>query len=210
MKNVRPSFEIFENDIEAIPIGFTPVRWYIIWHVKLGEHFRCKARFVVGGHTRDFLSSLTYYSVVFRESVRIALRIVALNNVNILVCYIQNKYLTATYRKKIYTIACPEFGSKQGSIMVIKITLYGFKSSGSAYRSKVAAIIWDLEYRLTPADPDTWFRPNTNKQGMNYYEMIFCYVGDILVISHDSMDTISGIQKISKLKGNKAIVLKLY
>ena len=40
-------------------------------------------------------AALTYASLVSRESVRIALTIVALNGIDILSCDIQNDYLTA-------------------------------------------------------------------------------------------------------------------
>ena len=56
-------------------------------------------------------SSITYSSVVSRDSVRIALTIAALNGLSILGCDIQNAYLTAPCREKIWTTAGPKFGS---------------------------------------------------------------------------------------------------
>ena len=63
-------------------------------------------------------ASLTYSSVVARDSVRIAFVLAALNELDIRACDIQNAYLTADCREKIYTIAGPEFGSERGKIMV--------------------------------------------------------------------------------------------
>ena len=62
---------------------------------KVGEKIRRKARLVGGGHTVDPLSSLTYSSVVSRDSVRILLLVAAINVLNILACDIQNAYLIA-------------------------------------------------------------------------------------------------------------------
>ena len=94
--------------------------------------------------------------------------------------------------------------------MIIKMTLYGLKGSGAVFRSKLTTVLLNLGYRPTPADPNVWIRPATNKEGMKYYEVVLCYVDNILVIIHDPMDTISEIQKIFKLKGDKATAPKIY
>ena len=66
---------------------------------------------VAGGHTTEAPSSITYSSVVSRDSVRISLTIAALNNLDVLACDIQNAYLTAQCREKIWTHTGPDFGS---------------------------------------------------------------------------------------------------
>ena len=73
IRNVRPSFEAWEKSEGEIPIGFQLVKCHLIFDVKMGENFRRKARFVAGGHTTEVPSTLTYASVVSRDSVRIAL-----------------------------------------------------------------------------------------------------------------------------------------
>ena len=82
----------------------------MIFDIKLGENFRRKARLVGGGHTTTAPSSITFSSVVSRESVRIALTIAELNELDILAYDIQNEYLTALCREKIWTFAGLEFG----------------------------------------------------------------------------------------------------
>ena len=77
--------------------------------------------------------SLTYSTVVSRDSVHIILMIAALNGLEISSCDIQNAYLTAPCREKIYFITGPELGSDQGKIMIVQRALYGFKSSGAAF-----------------------------------------------------------------------------
>ena len=59
-------------------------------------------------------SSLTYASVVSRDSVCIALTIVALNDLDILACHIQNAYLTTNCHEKIYTAAGNKFVNMKG------------------------------------------------------------------------------------------------
>ena len=70
----------------------------MIFDIKLGENFSRKARLVGGGHTTTAPSSITFSSVVSRDSVRIALTISALNEFDILACDIQNTYITAFFR----------------------------------------------------------------------------------------------------------------
>ena len=96
------------------------------------KNFRRKARLVAGGHKTSTPTSLTYSSVVSRDSVRIALTLAALNGLDILSCDIQNAYLTAKCREKIYCRAGPEFGSEE-KIMLITRALYGLKSVGTAF-----------------------------------------------------------------------------
>ena len=93
---------------------------------------------VAGGHMTTLPSSLTYSSVVSRDSVRIALTIAALNGLSTLACDIQNAYLTAPCREKIWTTAGPEFGSEKGKNMLVVRALYELKSSRAAFRAFLA------------------------------------------------------------------------
>ena len=139
MKNVRPAFEVWEKSADEIPIGYQQIKCHLIFDIKMGENFRRKARFVAGGHTTEVPDSvITYSSVVSRDSVRIALTIAALNDLKIMACDIQNAYLTADCREKIWTVGGPEFGSEAGTIFLVKKALYGLKSAGAAFRSLLA------------------------------------------------------------------------
>jgi hypothetical protein len=53
---------------------------------------------------------MTYESVVSRESVRIALTLAALNNLDVMMGDIDNYYLTASITEKVWTVLGPEFG----------------------------------------------------------------------------------------------------
>ena len=119
---------------------------HIIFDVKFGENFWRKARLVAGGHMTDTPNTLTYSSVVSRDSVHIALTIVALNELSVMACDIQNAYLTAECREKIWTHAGPEFSSEIGSIMIVKKVLYGLKGSGAAFRAHLAEKLHDIAF----------------------------------------------------------------
>jgi hypothetical protein len=57
--------------------------------------FTRKARFVAGRHTTEAPSSITYSSVVSRDSICLAFLIAALNDIDIMSCDLENAYLNA-------------------------------------------------------------------------------------------------------------------
>ncbi len=119
MRNVRPAFEKWEKKEGDLPPAYQKIKCHFIFDIKMGENFRQKARLEANGNETETPASLTYSSVVSRDSVRIALLLASLNELEVLACDIQNAYLTADCREKLYIIAGPEFGSEEGSIMVI-------------------------------------------------------------------------------------------
>ena len=203
MKNVRVAFETFEGTEADIAPGYQEVKCHMIFDIKMGENFRRKARMVAGGHTTTAPASITYSSVVSRDSVRIALTIAALNDLKVLSCDIQNAFLCATNREKIWTRAGPEFGSDCGKIMIVVRALYGLKSAGAAFRALLAETLHDIGYVPSRADPDVWLRPGVKPDGTEYYEMVLVYVDDVLAFSADPMKTMKGIQDKFKLKDDK-------
>ena len=138
-----------------------------------------------------------------RYFVRIALTIAALNGLRIFSCDIQKAYLTAECQERIYTIAGLEFQSDARKFMIVKIALYGLKSSGAVFWSKLLSVIWELGYRPSKADIDVWLRPAVKPDDFRYYQLILCYVDDIISISPNQLDAISGIQKVFKLKNTE-------
>ena len=49
-----------------------------------------------------------------------------------------------------------------------------------------------------------WIKSAVKAEGLEYYEIVLCYVYDVLSISDDPMKTIDGIKSVFKLKGDKA------
>ena len=121
--------------------------------------FTRKARFVAGGHTIYPPSSISYSSVVSRESVCIAFILAALNDLKIISCDIGNAYLNAPCRENICTVVRSEFGSKKGKVMLIDRALYGLKSSGASWRHMLSQTLLYLGYESSRADLDLWLKP---------------------------------------------------
>jgi hypothetical protein len=81
-------------------IGYQEIKCHIVFDMKMD--FSRKARFVAGGHTTEALASITYSSVVSRDSICIAFLIAGLNDLDIMACDIGNAYLNAPCREKIW------------------------------------------------------------------------------------------------------------
>jgi hypothetical protein len=202
MKNNRLAFQFLEED-EAIPIGYKWIKCHMIFDVKMD--FTRKARFVAGGHMTDPPASITYSSVVSRDSVRIAFMLAALNDIDILACDIGNAYLNASPREKVYTTAGHEFGNELiGRHVLIVRALYGLKSSGAAWRSHLANTLQHLGYTSSLADPDVWFCAAKKPDGFEYYEYGLVYVDDLLVLSHQPEMTMKSLEEFYRLKDGYA------
>ena len=162
--------------------------------------FTRKAKFVAGGHMTDPPSSITYSSVVSRESVRITFTIAALNDLDVLCADIGNAYLNAPCREKCMTWTEEEFGAEKGRWSIIIRALYGLKSSGAAWRAHLAQTMYDLKFQSCRADPDVWYRAATKADGTKYYEYVLIYVDDILTISEVPKDVMETLSRLYRLK----------
>ena len=184
MKNSRVAFKLLGRE-DNPPVGFKEITCHLIFDVKMD--LTRKARYVAGGHLTDPPSSLTYASVVSRDSVRIAFLVAALNNLDILAGDIQNAYLNAETKEKVYFRAGDEWKSDQGKVVVIVRALYGLKSSALAWRNHLSEILGNkyLGFQSSLADPDVWFKASVKPDGSKYYSYILVYVDDILIVDQN-------------------------
>ena len=204
MANVRPAFEKWNGtEKELATKGYQKINCHMVFDIKMGENFRRKARFVAGGHTTECDPTLTYSSVVSRDTVRIAFLVAALNDLDVMSCDIQNAYLTAKCREKIYTIAGDEFGDEKGTIMIVRQALYGLKSAGAAFWSLLRESLFNLGYCPSKADNDLWMKPAEKEDGTKIWEYILVYVDDLISIGVDAKKPLLGIQDTFKLKDDK-------
>ena len=208
VSRVRISFE--ENKEKYTPTeirngsapeyrSFQEISCHMIFDVKI--NFDRKARFVANGSTTDAPQSITYSSVVSRDSVRLAFLIAALNDLEISSCDIGNAFLNAECREKIWFEAGSELGQDRGKAMIVTRALYELKSSGAAWRSMFSNfIIQQLDFDPTIVDADVYRRKNFKEDGTPYYELLLCYVDDVLLISHDPNKVMEQISLEYRLK----------
>ena len=129
------AFKFLDNG-EKMPIGFKQITCHLIFDVKFD--LTRKARYVGGGHLTTVSPSMSYSSVVSRDSVRIMFLIAALNDLDINMCDIGNAYLNAETRERVWFTAGDEWGSERSGCQVIVVrALYGLKSSGIEWKKDI-------------------------------------------------------------------------
>jgi hypothetical protein len=96
MQNVKPAFEFRDND--KIPIEYKKIDCQMIFDIKID--LTREARLVASGHQTDVPKESVFSSVVSRDSVRIALTIASLNNLEVLAADVQTAYWNAPTNEK--------------------------------------------------------------------------------------------------------------
>ena len=109
MENLKVAFDI-KPEGSRPPVNYTIATGRLIFDVRMT--LERKARWVKDGHKIPIPEWLTFYGVVSKESVRIAIRYAALNGLPVFAADIQNAYLQAPASEKHYVICGPEFGLK--------------------------------------------------------------------------------------------------
>ena len=194
MNAVRIAFDVRDPHTKPAP-GTKYLELMMVFDVKLD--MTRKARMCARGDLTDPPASITYSSVVTRESVRIAFTVAALNDVDVQMFDVGNAYLTAPLpeEEKYWCKAGPEFGEDEGKVLILVRALYGLKSAGAAYRHHFAQTLTDLGFESCYGDADVWRRAATKPNGDEYYEYILTYVDDCLVISHKCLEINNALKR---------------
>ena len=178
MRNVQVALDVREDGV--VPVGHKEITCHLVFDIK-SDTFQRKARFVAGGHRTDPPKDSTYSSVVSRDSVRLFFLLAALNDVDVLACDIQNAYINAETKEKVWFRAGSELGANnKGKVVVIVRALYGLKSSGARFREHLAQMLRDAGFTSSKADPDVWLREAVKSDGTKIYEYVLCYVDDCI------------------------------
>ena len=100
---------------------FAPL--HMIFEIKQ-QDVRHKARFVVGGHVVDASMYVTYSSTIQDLSVRLLMLVAVQNGLDLMAGDIGNAFPTAPCTEKVWSVAGPEFGDKQGAVIILQCALY--------------------------------------------------------------------------------------
>ena len=133
-----------------------------------------------------------------------------MNDLDIEGADIENAYLTAPCREKVWLKGGIEFGDMEGEVLIFEKALYGLKSSGEAFRSFLAETFDSMGFKSSNADPDIWVRPSMKHDGEEYYKYIICYVDDVLGVSVKAKELMQEIQKDFWFKKDKIEPPKMY
>jgi hypothetical protein len=142
-------------------------------------------------------ANITYASVVYHETVRIALLMAALNDLNVKVGDVLNAYINAPITKRVWTVLGPEFFIDA----VIVRALYGLKSAVAAFCAHLASFMCQMGHTSCKADPDLWYKAETRPaDNFRYYAYILCYVDNILCVHHNPLSVLNLINGYMPLK----------
>jgi hypothetical protein len=183
---------------------YKKIRVHMVYAVKHdGRH---KARLVAGGHLTDTPIDSVYSSVVSLRGIRILTFIAELNGLEVWCTDVGNAYLESYTKEKVYIVAGPEFGERQGHVLIIQKALYGLKSSGLRWHERFADVLRDAGYIPSKAESDIWMRDKGD-----HWEYIAVYVDDLLIASKDPQAIIDMLKKDYnfKLKGTGPISFHL-
>jgi len=158
--------EIFMIDdfatLEDLGFGGNPgpdykkIRVHVVYAVKHdGRH---KARLVAGGHLTETPIDSVYSSVVSLRGIRLLTFVAELNDLEVWATDIGNAYLESYTQEKVYIVAEPEFGDRQGHTLVIRKALYGLKSSGLRWDERLSDVLCNMGFIPSKAERDIWMR----------------------------------------------------
>ena len=184
--------------------GYKKINVHLVYAVK--HDGRRKARLVAGGHLTDTPIDSVYSSVVSLRGIRILAFISQLNEEKLWATDIGNAYLESLTKEKVYIIAGPEFGDREGHTLVVIKALYGLKSSGLRWSERFSDVLRDMKFVPSRAEPDIWMRDKGD-----HYEYIAVYVDDLLIVSRDPeaiTNTLTDVHKF-KLKGTGPVKFHL-
>ena len=137
---------------------------HVIFEVKI--NFTLKARFVANGGNTESPVTLTYSKVVSRDTVRLVLLIEALNDLDVMACYIGNAYLNAACKEEICFKEGKECSDHQWKVMILLRALFGIKTSGASWRSMFKGLIEkNPHFKSTRIDPDMYIKINRRENG---------------------------------------------
>ena len=111
-KLVRIAFRSLCKD-ENPAVGSQFMQCHMIFDIKMGD-FRRKARLVTGGHMAEAPKTLTYASVISRETVRFALMIAELNELEMKMADVHNGFVAACCSESIHKTLGLFFGEDHG------------------------------------------------------------------------------------------------
>ena len=192
------------KDKTNAPDGYKKIRVHLIYAVKHdGRH---KARLVADGHLTDVPLESVYSGVVSLRGIRLIIFLAELNGMETWAADVGNAYLEAKTSERVYIIAGPEFGEREGHIMVIFKALYGLRSSGKMWSQRFSDCLREMGFVPSKAEPQLWMRKNGDK-----WEYIGTYVDDLCASLRDpqaTMDILTGKYGF-KLKGVGPIVFHL-
>ena len=161
----------------------------MVYDVKSDGRF--KARLVAGGHKVDSSHLDKRATVVKGVSVRLLDVITHHFGYKQLVGDIGNAFINAHTKEKVWARCGPEFGDREGAIIIMNKALYGLATSAERWRSCFADYIRSMGFQPTRYDRDLWIQARDDGTG---YDYICTHVDDFKIVGKDPMKWMKQIQ----------------
>ena len=184
-REARPDDDL--SDYKRLP-------YHVIFDCKFDG--RRKARLVVNGSKSDPPKEDIYSGVVNTDNVRLAFQIAAMNGLDVCAADVSTAFLYGKSREKVYIIAGPEFGELQGKTLIVDKGIYGLRSSAARFHEHISEKIRKMGFHPSKADADLYIR-----EADGHYEMLACYVDDLIAFGKKPDKIIEEFKKIYMLKG---------
>jgi Reverse transcriptase (RNA-dependent DNA polymerase) len=199
-------YNVFDDKGKGYNPGpdYKKIRVHMVYAVKHnGKH---RARLVAGGHLTDTPIDSVYSSVVSLRGIRILAFLAELNELELWATDIGSAYLKSYTKEKVYIVAGPEFGARQGHTLIIIRALYGLKSSGLQWHERLSDVLRAMGFFPSLAEPDIWMRKVDD-----HYEYIAVYVDDLLIASKNPKEIVDALtnEYKFKLKGSAPVSFHL-
>ena len=110
---------------------------------------------------------------------------------------IGNAFCTAPCAEKVYSRAGPEFGNREGSVVVLQRALYGLKTASRSFHEWFGDALLRMGFRPSRADQDLWWRKSDDYAG---YDYIATHVDDIICAAPDPSKYMSQIEQEFKVR----------
>ena len=163
--------------------GHKEIKHHMILDINMDGKLTGKERFFTGGHRNDPPSSITYYSVVSRDSARVFSLLVLLNNIYICAVDTGNIYLNDECRYKMWCETVPELEGDRGSVIIISRALYGLKSTWAAWGEMFTRLIEKVDFKSCfQYETDVYMKKENKNNGDLYYRYLLVYVDGVLYI----------------------------
>ena len=187
-----------------LPPDFKKIKLHVVYDVKHdGWH---KARCVANGNLTDVPLEGVYSGVVTLRGLRMMVFLAELNGLQTWCTDIGNAYLEALTQEKVYVVAGPEFGTREGHTLVIIKAIYGLRTSGKRWAERFSACLREMGFFPCKAEPCIWLRRDND-----VYEYIAVYVDDLAIASRNPQGIINELTNTYKfiLKGTGSITFHL-
>jgi hypothetical protein len=195
-ENRGKAYMDYKGHATNAPKDYKKVRVHMIYDVK--HDGRLKSRLVANGAMTEIPVESVYSGVVSLRSLRIVVFLAELNTLELWGADVGNAYLESYTKEKVYIIAGPEFGDREGQLLIVRKALYGLRGSGQAFHEKFADTLLEMGFTPSKADADVWMRENNG-----LYEYIAVYVDDLCIAMKDPGKLIDELRDTHnyKLKG---------